>query len=80
MWDSASRLSVQVSICVPSAATEEPSPHAEATGNCAYGLITSVSAAFSLFTVTCRRATIASSCADTPRMCRAAWYGPRLQP
>jgi hypothetical protein len=53
MWDSASRLFSQVSICEPSTATICPSPHIPATSRVVNALITSAEHRCTLSAVEC---------------------------
>lgn len=67
-------------MCVPSAATAVPSPHAREMPRRACALTRSATASFSSTIEKCRFATYDSSCPDTPGICLAASYGPILVP
>jgi len=57
-----------------------PSPQALTRSSWGYALMTSAPAQLSFSVVKCRASVEPSSCAETPRMCRAACAGPRFAP
>lgn len=71
---------MKVSICVPSAATDVPSPHALTRSRRMNALTTSAIASFIFSTLRCRFVIALNSCADTPEMCRAASANVMLMP
>ncbi len=69
---------MNVSTWVPSAATTDLSPHTVIRSNSMKAFTTSAMALFSFSIVTCRRAVVPNSCADTFGMCRGGLPRPNV--